>query len=88
MKVEFTNVFHKQLSDIRDQKLLEEVGLCIQNVISSKSIKDIHNLKKLKGYKSAYRIKTGNYRIGFVLREDIAIFSAVLNRKDIYRKFP
>jgi len=48
----------------------------------------VGQVKKLKGYKSAFRIKTGNYRIGLIIENDEAIFVAILHRKEIYRNFP
>lgn len=51
-------------------------------------LNDIANLKKLKGYKTAYRIRLGDYRIGFLFEEGKIKLSRVLNRKEIYRYFP
>ena len=48
----------------------------------------IRDLKKLKGYRNAYRIKIGSYRIGLVIENDILIFTRFLHRKDIYNYFP
>ena len=88
MNVEFTNAFNKQLSEIRDEKLLLEISDCVRQIIAAKSIKDINQIKKLKGFKTAYRIRTGTYRIGVFIEKGEAVFAAILHRKDIYRKFP
>ena len=48
----------------------------------------IVNLKKLKGFKTAYRIRIGDYRIGVFIDGDIVEFARVVHRKDIYRLFP
>lgn len=42
----------------------------------------------LKANKPFYRIRVGDYRIGFMLDNDILVFMRVLHRKDIYRYFP
>lgn len=88
MLVEFTKTFEKQLSSIKDEKLLSEISACVQEVMNAKSIIEIGQLKKLKGYKTAYRIRTGNYRIGIYIESTTVIFAAILHRKDIYRSFP
>jgi mRNA interferase RelE/StbE len=49
----------------------------------------ITNLKKMKGFKAFYRIKLGDYRIGFeLINKNTVYFVAVSHRKDIYKTFP
>lgn len=88
MKVSFTNSFDKQLSTIKDKKLLEEIAACVKSVMDADSIKNVKDIIKMKGFKTAYRIKTGNYRIGLFISKHEVEFAAVLHRKEIYRKFP
>jgi mRNA interferase RelE/StbE len=45
-------------------------------------------IKKLSGFPDAYRIRSGNYRIGMFLEGDKVIFARVAHRKDIYKIFP
>ncbi len=49
---------------------------------------DLPGVKKLKGYKTAYRIRVGDYRVGFLFEDDTIKLSRVTNRKEIYRYFP
>ncbi len=49
---------------------------------------EIPNLKKMKGYKNAYRIRFGEYRIGLLFENNNIKLSRVMNRKEIYRYFP
>jgi mRNA interferase RelE/StbE len=44
--------------------------------------------KKLTGYKTAYRIRMGQYRIGFYYENKTAELVRILHRKEIYRYFP
>jgi len=46
------------------------------------------NLKKLKGFKTAYRIRVGDYRIGLFISNDTVEFARVVHQKDIYKVFP
>ena len=43
--------------------------------------------KKLQGYKELYRIRSGNYRIVYTIREKklLVLVVRVAHRKDIYR---
>lgn len=88
MKVEFKNSFLKSIQKINNPKLRESVAFAIEDVESAHDLNQISNLKKLKGYKEYYRIRIGSYRIGLKFENDIFIFAAFDDRKDIYKKFP
>lgn len=80
-------------SFVRDaKKLSSEIQLEIRDILLEleqvNSLSQIKNLKKMTGYKNAYRIRLGNYRIGFLMIADELILSRVLHRKDIYDYFP
>jgi mRNA interferase RelE/StbE len=88
MHVLFTKTFHKEISKLRDKKLAHTLETIILEVKSKKHLSEISGLKKLSGYKNAYRIRVGDYRIGIILENNTAIFSAFNNRKEIYKYFP
>ena len=48
----------------------------------------IPNLKRLETTGKYYRIRLGDYRIGFVFERGTVTFVRCLNRKEIYRYFP
>jgi len=54
----------------------------------TKKIVHIKNTKKIRGYKTYFRLKVGNYRIGFEYDNNVIVFFRVLHRKDIYKYFP
>jgi mRNA interferase RelE/StbE len=60
----------------------------IQNTITAKKLSDISSCKKLIGFKNAYRLRIGNYRIGFFFENEKVELIRILNRKNIYRYFP
>lgn len=88
MKVSFSKQFVKQFDGINDSVAKVAIRIVIEKIIASPSLREIPNLKKLKGHRSAYRVRTGNYRIGFYLEQNEIFISAVAHRKDIYRSFP
>lgn len=69
---------------IQVQKELKEIT---QKLLVASSLSET-NSSKMEGAKNAYRIRFGNYRIGFYLEDDSIILSRVLDRKEIYRYFP
>ncbi len=88
MKVRFEREFLKCVQKINTRKVLTDIEDAINECKQVNSLTEIRNIKKLKGYKNAYRIKIGDYRIGFYFEEGNINFATVLNRKDIYRSFP
>jgi len=88
MNVEFSKNFEKQIDHIRDSKLKNEIAGIVRLVIKAESLEQIPNIKKLKGFKSAYRIRSGDYRIGIIFQAGTVYFMAFANRKEIYRIFP
>lgn len=88
MKVEFLSRFSKDLNAITDPTVKADIKATIEQVKSAANQKAIANLKKLQGYKTAYRIRTGNYRIGVFIEKGTVEFARVVDRKDIYKVFP
>jgi mRNA interferase RelE/StbE len=88
MEFKFKKSFEHDFRKVKDKNLAKSILECVQKVSEAQSINDINNLKKISGHKSAYRIRTGNYRIGIMIENNIAIFVAFAHRKEIYRKFP
>lgn len=84
----FRESFSKDLSTINDSKVLSRIERIILEVESAKSISEINNIKKLKGAKTAFRIRVGDYRIGLFIKGEVTEFIRVLHRKDIYKYFP
>ena len=88
MQIVFLSKFFKDLSKINQPKVLADIEKAIIQVEKVKTTIDINQLKKLKGYKSAFRIKVGDYRIGLFIENDVIEFARILHRKDIYNLFP
>ena len=88
MNTKFEASFEKDVKKVRERTMLQTIKESILDVKQSKTIRDIANLKKLKGYETCYRIRCGRYRIGIEIIDDTVIFTRSLHRKDIYRYFP
>ena len=59
------------------------------NILSlTKKLSELSSCKKLTGFKNAYRIRMGEYRIGFVFENETIELVRVLGRKEIYKYFP
>ena len=88
MRVEFRKSFAKDLREISNQSLLKRVKITVEEIEQVESLADIANLKKLKSGVNHFRLRIGEYRLGFVLERERVIFVRFLHRKDIYKFFP
>ena len=88
MKVIVTKQFDKDAEKELNKAMQMKLAELIEKLQQAASIDAVQNVKKLKGYKTAYRIRMGEYRIGFLLQMDTITLSRVMNRKEIYRYFP
>jgi mRNA interferase RelE/StbE len=88
VKVKFRKSFEKDLGKIRDRDLLAKLKVVIKEVENAETLLDVNNTKKLKADGNYYRIRVGNYRVGFTEDEGVITFVRVLHRKEMYRYFP
>ena len=88
MEIVFLRKFSKDLDKIRQPKDLESIAEIISSVRSAKRFGDVPGIKKLVGFEDAYRIRSGDYRIGVFLNAEVVEFARVAHRKDIYKLFP
>lgn len=88
MIVRIDTSFVKDAERIRDQRLLNRVANCINQVIGADSMNRITSAKKMIGETCYYRIRMGDYRIGLRVDRDTVFFIRILHRKEIYKYFP
>ncbi|CAN5560115.1 type II toxin-antitoxin system RelE/ParE family toxin [soil metagenome] len=88
MNTSFLSQFEKDIEKIRMQSVKDDIANAIEQVEAADGLPAIVNLKKLKGFKTAYRIRIGDYRIGMFINGDTVEFARVVHRRDIYKFFP
>ena len=89
MNVEFDKSFLKSLDKINDKRIYQRVINTIEQAEKAKEIKSLKKVKKLTGFKNYYRIRIGDYRLGFEeINKNTIRLIILLNRKDFYRRFP
>ena len=88
MQVEFSSKFSKDIDGISQKSIKLNLIKLIQLFESSQNLNAIPNLKKLVGHKSAYRVRIGDYRVGFFYENQKVLFARVIHRKDIYKLCP
>lgn len=88
MNVKYEASFEKDLRNIQNKNLLQKIKVAIDDVKKAADVRQIANLRKLRGYETFYRIKIGDYRIGVEIIKDEIIFTRFLHRREVYRFFP
>lgn len=89
MKVEYLPSFLKDLKALKSTPSYSAIrNLVFQEIPNCSNFEEIRGLKKLKASDSAYRLRIGDYRIGFFFENDTITFARVLHRREIYRSFP
>jgi mRNA interferase RelE/StbE len=87
MKVIFSKNFKKDLLKINDNKIKAQVKSVIIKIETVKDLNQLTNIKKLKGSISAYRIRIGDYRLGFYFDNETVEIARFIKRNDIYKVF-
>jgi mRNA interferase RelE/StbE len=87
VRVEIRDSFIKDIKKTtrENKQKIEEV---FHEFKAVNTLAELKNVKKLKGHKHFYRIRIGDYRLGFAFENDTIILLHFLHRKDIYRFFP
>lgn len=88
MKVAYLKKFSKDLDKIKKPKDRESILEIIELVKQVQVFSEVSGSKKLKGFDGAFRIRSGDFRIGVFVSEELVEFARVAHRKDIYKIFP
>jgi mRNA interferase RelE/StbE len=88
VKTLFRESFEKDLSAVTDAGLLRRVQKVIEQVEAARTFREIANLKRLDAKGKYFRIRLGDYRLGFVFEHGAVTFVRCLPRREIYRYFP
>jgi mRNA interferase RelE/StbE len=88
MKVLIDKSFERDVKKYASDEMRETIANIIEKIRTTGSINEIAQCKKLKGSKKAFRIRVGNYRIGFVYEKNAIVLIRFLHRNRIYTNFP
>lgn len=81
MKVEFLKSFSKDLDLINSKVIKQSLVEIIELLEKSEDLNRIPKIKKLKGFRNAYRIRIGDYRLGFFHEKSAIQLARFLHRK-------
>jgi mRNA interferase RelE/StbE len=88
MQVFYEKSFLKDIKKINDKNIANKLKKILNKFEEEANLTTFLNVKKLKGFDNFYRIKIGNYRLGFKYENESIEVIRFLHRKDIYKLFP
>jgi len=88
MNIGVNKVFLKELSKIPVKERQKVEKLLFEEIENYKSLSQIPNVGKLKGYSNYYKIRFGDFRVSLKFEKNILYFERILHRKDIYKFYP
>lgn len=89
MNIEYSEQFLKDLKKLKNTAhYLTIKRLCFDELPEYEALSSVGHVKKIRGYKSYYRIRIEDYRVGIKDEGEVIVLMRVLHRKDIYRVFP
>lgn len=88
MKIQYLRSAYKDVKKIREKHIKTKLAATIRSISTAHKLTDIKGVKKLSGHPHAYRIRIGDYRLGFYLENEIMIIARFVKRNDIYKLFP
>ncbi|MCY3507326.1 MAG: type II toxin-antitoxin system RelE/ParE family toxin [Chloroflexi bacterium] len=88
MRVEYTPAFARDLKRERNAELKRRVERRIEELKAATAITDVTRAVRVTAPGRYYRIRLGDFRLGFALVGDRVVLLRFMHRRDIYRYFP
>lgn len=68
MKLIYSKSVTKDVKKIKDKRVISQITKVIEAIISSESITEVKEVKRIKGHPFAYRVKIGKFRLGVYVK--------------------
>ena len=89
MIVIHSDFFCDDFERILDKNIIRRADKAVDKLEAANSIKEVANIKSMQGAPGFYRLRFGNYRIGFqTIDKDTIVLLAIDRRSVFYRRFP
>lgn len=88
MKVAYRKRFLKDLASVPSHLRSSIERFVFEELPRADSLQSTGKVEKLKGHTIFFKVRFGDFRVGLSFTDDTVTLERVLNRKEIYRKFP
>jgi len=79
----FVDAFKK----ITDTSIIRRVNIAVEKLEAAKLLREISNIKSMKGKPNYYRIRFGDFRIGFRLVDETTIVLLYVDSRSVFYKY-
>lgn len=88
MHVTFKKAFLKQLAVLPKDVRERVEAFLFKTLPSIDSLGQSGRIEKMHGYRSCYKVRFGEYRLGLVFEDGSITLKVIMHRREIYRFFP
>ena len=89
MRIDTNRNFERDLRDVRNAILRRRVNRAIANIQAASAVHQIPGVGRVRSRAGLYyRVRVGDYRLGFELVGDTAMLDRFLPRGNFYDHFP
>jgi mRNA interferase RelE/StbE len=89
MNISYDESFYDSIDRITDNTIVDRVAKAIQKLKSANHLREVTNIRAMQGCPGYYRLRFGDFRIGFRLVDENTIRLLVIDhRSKIYNHFP
>ena len=88
MEVQYRQLFLKDLKKLKRYPVYEQIFRLVFSTLSeAETLQEVSNVKAMKNYPDKYRIRIGDYRVGFVVDGNRVEMMRAMHRKEFCRYF-
>ncbi len=88
MKVEYTPRFARDLRKSIPPDAYPRVEVVILKLKAAANLMEVSNVEALAGRTGYFRLRVGDYQLGFQFSRQTAVLLRIAHRREIYRDFP
>jgi mRNA-degrading endonuclease RelE of RelBE toxin-antitoxin system len=89
LEVRYRQSFLRDLKKLKRQPIYNDIfDFVFTTIPKIKTLREVSDIKIIKGYSNRFRIRMGDYRIGIEVHGDMIEIVRVLHRREFYRYFP
>jgi mRNA interferase RelE/StbE len=89
MEVHYRQSFLRDIKKLKKHRIYDEiVDLAFTTLPGIMTLRELTNIKIMKGHSNRYRIRIGDYRMGIEIHGSMIEIVRALHRRDFYRYFP
>ena len=88
MEIRYSRAFIRDLRRVRDASIRRRVDRALDDLEAASTIAEVAGAGRIASEPRRYRIRIGDYRLGFALDGDAVTLMRFMHRRQIYRYFP